>query len=106
MLTAITSYSMFIFLYSKQFCTKLISLLFQFWWDGDQNSPKIRWVSWQPSCSLKFNDGLGFKDFEHFNLVVLAKQCWRLIHNPSNLWARVLKDFYFPRVSFWEVQSK
>lgn len=40
--------------------------------------------------------GLGFKDFESFNIALLAKQYWRLINNPNALWAKVLKGLYFP----------
>lgn len=46
--------------------------------------------------------GLGFKDFEAFNIALLAKQFWRLIDCPNSLWARVLKGLYFPNKSWKE----
>lgn len=43
----------------------------------------------------KFRGGYGFRDLNDFNLTLLAKG-WRLIHNPDNMWSRLLKGLYFP----------
>ncbi|KAM2325748.1 hypothetical protein FF1_024729 [Malus domestica] len=39
-----------------------------------------------------------FQNLREFNIALFAKQCWRLIHDPNSLWARVLKDRYFPNI--------
>ena len=45
---------------------------------------------------------MGFRDIEAFNLAILAKQCWRLIHNTHSLFYGVYKSKYFPTCSFME----
>ena len=50
----------------------------------------------------KADRGMGFRDIHHFNLALLAKQCWRLIQEPDYLWARILKGLYFPDCSFMD----
>lgn len=53
----------------------------------------------------KSDGGMGFRDFKAFNLALLAKQCWRLVINPSSFWARVLKGLYFPRDNFMNTKK-
>lgn len=38
--------------------------------------------------------GLGFRDFQNYNLALLAKIGWRLLHNPNCLLGRVLFGKY------------
>ncbi|KAM1924022.1 hypothetical protein ACFX15_021854 [Malus domestica] len=52
----------------------------------------------------KTDGGMGFLKLMDFNTTLLAKQCWRLIHELYFLWARVLKDRYFPHDSFLNVK--
>jgi hypothetical protein len=44
----------------------------------------------------KYAGGLGFRDLYVFNIAMLAKQGWRLIHNPDSLCAQILRGRYFP----------
>lgn len=43
---------------------------------------------------------MGFKDFNIMNQALLAKQAWRLEHNPYALWVQIIKGKHFPNESF------
>src|SRR4051812_40236335 len=48
------------------------------------------------SCvTQKKKGGMGFRDFQSFNLAMLAKQVWRLISVPKSLCVRVLRAKYY-----------
>ena len=51
-------------------------------------------------CEPKASGGLGFKNLKCFNLVLLAKQGWRLQLAQDSLVFQVLKAKYFPRCDF------
>jgi len=44
------------------------------------------------------------RKFQHFNMAMLAKQCWRLVTDEESLVSKILKARYFPRTSFWEAK--
>ncbi|CAN1242303.1 hypothetical protein LINPERPRIM_LOCUS5296 [Linum perenne] len=43
----------------------------------------------------KSTRGLGFRNFEEFNLAFLAKIGWNIIQNPNAIWVRLLKACIF-----------
>lgn len=48
----------------------------------------------------KVEGGLGYRDLRHFNLVLLAKQGWRILKSPDSLASKILKAKYFPYSNF------
>ena len=49
---------------------------------------------------------MGFKDIENFNLALLGKQVWRLLHNTDSLFYKVFKSKYFPNCSTLDDEVK
>ena len=43
---------------------------------------------------------MGFRDLHSFNLAMLSKQAWKLIHDSNSLFYKVYKARYFPNSSF------
>jgi hypothetical protein len=79
-------------------------LIRKFWWGSKEGKRKPHWVSWKSMTQPKSMGGLGFKDFELFNLAMLARQAWRLLQNPETLSARILKSVYYPNIDLLEAE--
>ncbi|MBA0575583.1 hypothetical protein Golob_023901, partial [Gossypium lobatum] len=103
-LQAIPNYSMACFLLPRTLCTDMDKIIANFWWRKRQNKKSIHWCAWKKICLLKEDGGLEFRNFAQFNIVLLAKQGWRLINYPDSLLAHVLKAKYFPNSDFYEAQ--
>lgn len=96
---AIPVYSMSCFKLPRGLCKHLNMLIRKFGWGSKDGHRKPSWVSWEAMTQPKSMGGLRFKDFELFNLALLAKQSWRILMNPDSLSARILKSVYFPDCS-------
>ena len=78
-------------------CDKLDAIIRAFWWAYDLGTRKLHFINWNEVCTPKSEGGLGLKRFELMNQAMLAKQFWRIAHNPQSLLARTLKVKYFPK---------
>ena len=86
---AISTYSMSLFKIPRTVCDGINLVLVKYWWGQARNEKKIHWIRWDKLCSSKNKGGLGFWDIHAFNLAMLAKQSWWLIHGTHSLFYRV-----------------
>ena len=96
---AVPTYVMSCYLLPQGITNRLRSTTSNFWWSSNQNSRGLHWIAWDEICTPKDSGGLGFRDLHDFNIALLAKQLWRLIHYPDSLLARVLKGRYYRHTS-------
>ena len=99
----IPTYSMSIFKIPKLVCDGINSTLFKYWWGQTRDEKKIHWINWGRLCTSKWKGRMGFRDIHAFNLAMLAKQAWRLLHETHSLFYRVYKAYYLPSCSFLDV---
>lgn len=88
-------YAMACFDLTKSLCDQMSTIICKYWWSQMDKENRIRWISWDKLSLRKRDGGLGFRDLYAFNLAMLARQAWRILHNPSSLCARVLSAKYF-----------
>ena len=100
----IPTYSMSIFKIPKLVCDGINSALSKYWWGQTRDEKKIHWINWGRLCTSKRKGGMGFQDIHAFNLAMLAKQAWHLIHEMHSLFYHVYKARYFPSGSFLDAK--
>lgn len=87
-------------------CNKMDSFSRSFWWGHELEVRKVHLLNWDEICKPKSKGGLGLKKFSLTNQALVAKQFWRINHNPQSLIARALKAKYFPRCSIHNCTPK
>ncbi|CAL2271292.1 unnamed protein product [Prunus armeniaca] len=92
---AILMHPMNVFKFLAATCKEIDSLLARFWWGQKEDKAKIHWVNWKSLGMPKIEGGMGFRNLHDFNIALLVKQSWRILHEPYALWVRVLKGRYF-----------
>jgi len=93
------------FLLPMSLCEHIESMIGKFWWGSKQGERKIHWIKWETLCKEKKKGGIGFRTFHEFNLAMLSKQGWRIMHNDDLLIPQCLKARYFPRSNFLKASA-
>lgn len=62
-------------------------------------------MSWKKLTRPKTVGGLGFREIEQFNNVLLAKLAWRILKEPQSLLAQTLLGKYCSKANFLEVSA-
>ena len=104
-LQAMPSYIMSVFKLSVLTSRRLEKMIKNFWWAQGVNKKKINWIAWKKLAKKKESGGLEFRELELFNKALLAKQCWRLLQNPSLLSSKLFKSIYFPHCSLMKAKN-
>lgn len=102
---AVPSYVISCYLLPKGITKNLSSAVSRFWWNTKIDNRGLHWVAWDKICVLMDKGGLGFRDFNDFNLALLVKQMWRLLKYPKSLLARVMKGRYYKHTNPMNVEK-
>lgn len=81
----VPAYLMNVFKLPDNVCKDIDATIDRFWWGQKANERCMHWISWDALGSAKHDGGMGFRNLKEFNLTLLAKQYWRLIHDPTSL---------------------
>ncbi|XP_059436328.1 uncharacterized protein LOC132169286 [Corylus avellana] len=99
---AIPIYMMSVFKLPKTLNRQINSMMARFWWGHKENTLRVAWMGWERMGKSKARGGLGFRDLESFNEALLAKQGWRLVHDPTSFVAQILQAKYCKNKTFLE----
>jgi hypothetical protein len=100
----ISSYFMACFDLTKSFCNQGRAMISQYWW-SHQDRDKMHWLPWDLMKKPKYARGMGFRDLYAFNIAMLAKQGWRIVHNLESLSGQILRAKYFPDGSIFQARA-
>ncbi|XP_074369747.1 putative mitochondrial protein AtMg00310 [Apium graveolens] len=96
----VPNFWMSLLLVPAEICNSIQRQMNAFWWGGGGSGRGIKWLAWDRLCNAKEDGGLGFKNLKLFNIVMLAKQGWRLLNNANPLVTSLMKARYFPHTDF------
>lgn len=91
----LASHHLAVFPMPSELTNKLDSLQMRFWWGKKENEKGYYPKGWRDIALPKDLGGLNIRRNEILNLALLTKLAWRLIENPDDKWACILRGKYF-----------
>lgn len=103
-LQAVPSYAMSCFCIPTT-CASIEKMCADFWWALIMRNDECIGQRGNHYAYQNVKEGRGFRKLDIFNKALLAKQIWRIIHNPKSLVARVLKARYFKHLDIMKAST-
>lgn len=99
------SYQMSVFKIQETTLKEMDKVQRNFWW-GRKDGKGVCLLSWPTVGKEKCNGCMGFRNLSYFNQAMLAKTAWRLCNQQDQLWARALKQCYYPNSNALHAKKK
>lgn len=103
--TGIPQYSISWFNIPKYACKEIDNINRNFFWQNNCNNNAEHYTIHSTSRDKiyrhKCQGGLGISKTEDTNVVFLAKQGWKILSQPDNIWVKVVKSKYLKTISIF-----
>lgn len=87
------------FILPKTIIKRVTNTIRDFWW-GKLGPKKGFYIKdWGGLCKSKEKGGNGLKKLDLMNLSLIAKNGWRLFHQPDSIFSKTMKGRYFPNTN-------
>ncbi|KAL9228579.1 hypothetical protein vseg_004142 [Gypsophila vaccaria] len=78
----------------RSVCDNIDKKTRRFLWEGNEEKKSVHLLSWETIQKPRSLGGLGIRSSSQANAAFLMKLGWRMLTEPSSLWARVLRAKY------------
>lgn len=94
-------YWAFIFVIFKVVIERIILICRNFLWDGKVILNRNLLVFWENMCLEKKEGGLGIRDCELWNKVVIGKMVWDVVFKADKMWVKWVDYLYIKGKNWW-----
>ncbi|GJY59365.1 hypothetical protein Tco_0459257 [Tanacetum coccineum] len=105
-LLAIQAYWAVVVKIPKTIVKDIDRVLKKFLWSNNALSKGRSKVAWKIVCKPKCEGGLGLRQLEEWNDVLLTKQIWRIISKKDSMWVKWVNLVKVKGRSFWDISDE